>query len=139
MSQSPLAAEWAVLQNQYDSYEKFSLLIKLLAIAVLATTVVSGSARLLIPAILLVLWLQDAIWKSFQGRIATRLLQLERCLADRDGPTSSHHEPYQYNSQFAENRPGTVALIAEYLQQTLRPTVAYPYLVLVLLALLNAC
>ena len=139
MSQSPLAAEWAVLQNQYDSYEKFSLLIKLLAIALLSITVVSGSESLLMPALLLVLWLQDAIWKTFQGRIEARLLQLESCLADRGDRTSLNQKPYQYNTQFAENRPGTLGLIAEYLQQALRPTVAYPHLVLVLLAVLNAC
>ena len=139
MSQSPLAAEWAVLQNQCDSYEKFSLLIKLLAIALLSITVVSGSESLLMPALLLVLWLQDAIWKTFQGRIEARLLQLESCLADREAPTSLNQKPYQYNTQFAENRPGTLGLIAEYLQQALRPTVAYPHLVLVLLAVLNAC
>ena len=139
MSQSPLAAEWAVLQNQYDSYEKVSLLIKLLAIALLSITVVSGSESLLMPALLLVLWLQDAIWKTFQGRIEARLLQLESCLADRGDRTSLNQKPYQYNTQFAENRPGTLGLIAEYLQQALRPTVAYPHLVLVLLAVLNAC
>ena len=71
MHQSGLAAEWAVLQQQYDSYEKFSLLIKLFAIGLLATLLFARSQQLLI-ALLLLVWLQDAIWTTFQARNEAR-------------------------------------------------------------------
>lgn len=139
MSESPLAAEWAVLQIQYDSYEKFSLLIKLFAVALLAMAILSGQQSLVFPALLLILWLQDAIWKTFQSRIEARLLELEPYLADREGPSASDHKAFQYNSLFAQNRPGIVGLVAQYLRQALRPTVAYPHLVLVCLAAATIC
>ena len=34
MTQADLSNEWMLLQNQYDSYEKYSLVIKLLAMIV---------------------------------------------------------------------------------------------------------
>ena len=134
MPQSGLAAEWAVLQQQYDSYEKFSLLIKLFAIGLLATLLFASSNPLLI-ALLLLVWLQDAIWKTFQARIEARLQLVEEELAAN--PPSSESVAFQYNRQFALNRPGSVGLLREYLRQALRPTVAYPHLLLVLLATLS--
>ena len=134
MHQSGLAAEWAVLQQQYDSYEKFSLLIKLFAIGLLATLLFSPSQPLLI-ALLLLAWLQDAIWKTFQARIEARLQVIEEALAAQQPPSET--VAYQYNRQFAQHRPGLAGLVGEYLRQALRPTVAYPHLVLVLLAALS--
>ena len=136
MSDSPLAAEWALLQNQYDSYEKFSLLIKLLALSLVAAALLvssvpgaSGAPPMLI--IIVLLWMQDAIWKTFQARIETRLLQLELLLA---APTETDAaSAYQYNTQFLLQRPGAVGLILEYLKAAWRPTVAYPYAALVVL------
>jgi hypothetical protein len=135
MPQSPLAAEWSILQTQYDSYEKFSLLIKLFAVAVLAAAVLADHSSPMPLALLLVLWLQDAIWKTYQGRIETRLLELEAHLANCEAPSARDHQAFQYNRQFADNRPGMAGLLKEYLRQALRPTVAYPHLVLACLAI----
>ncbi len=50
--------EWCLLQNQFDSYEKHSLYIKLLSVIVVLVAEVSDSISLLIVLVLLVLWLQ---------------------------------------------------------------------------------
>ncbi len=76
MPTTHLANEWSLLQNQCDSYEKHGLLIKLVAIVLLGTTLlVRPGNEPAIAAVICVLWLQDAIWKTFQHRIETRLLQ----------------------------------------------------------------
>ena len=38
---------------------------------------------------------------------------------------------YELHTEWAAQRPGTVGLVVEYLKQALRPTVAFPYPVLV--------
>ncbi|MEC8427445.1 MAG: hypothetical protein VXZ35_03410 [Pseudomonadota bacterium] len=128
MDSKSLETEWCVLQNQYDSYEKHSLYIKLASVAVFTTAVVTQSIGLSMVAILLVLWLQDAIWKTFQSRIEPRLLQLEQCIAgDLKAPA------FQFNREYQKNRRGLVGLIAEYLQQSVRPTIAFPHAALLLI------
>ena len=134
MPQSPLATEWSILQNQYDSYEKCSLVIKLFAVAVLAATALLDHRSPMPLALLLVLWLQDAIWKTFQRRIELRLLELEAYLARDEAPNGDDGHAFQYNRAFADNRPGVVGLLQDYLRQALRPTVAYPHVVLVCIA-----
>ncbi len=128
MENNGYQSEWCVLQNQYDSYEKHSLYIKLASIAVFATAVVTQSIGLSIVAILLVLWLQDAIWKTFQSRIEPRLLQLEQYIADE-----LRAPAFQFNREYQKNRRGMVGLIAEYLKQSVRPTIAFPHAVLLLI------
>ena len=130
MTTSHLASEWSLLQKQFDSYEKHSLLIKLSSIGVLAAAYFTNHLSVFVLLLLLVLWLQDAIWKTFQARIDVRLLQLEylsneHSLESRDGMA------FQFNSLYAQNRPGNIGLLKEYLRQSLRPTVAFPHIVLV--------
>lgn len=137
MSEASLAAEWTLLQNQYDSYEKHSLWIKLLALALVALVLlVTATSGARIPAPLLVisllLWMQDAIWKTFQGRIESRLLELEGLLAEASRSPSGGIA-YQYNTAFAAQRPAAVGLLLEYVQAARRPTVAFPHLLLVAL------
>ena len=85
---------------------------------------------------LLVLWLQDAIWKTFQSRIEVRLLQLEEYLSGDQSLDRTDQKPYQFNSQYIETRLGTIGLIKEYLRQAIRPTVAYPHVILLALVIL---
>jgi hypothetical protein len=128
------ATEWCLLQNQLDSYEKYSLLIKLASVFVLSSAVLFDGAVLMTAGILVVLWLQDAIWKTFQSRIERRLLQLEALLAGGPSPAGETGAPYQFNSDFILSRPGGIGLVAEYLRQALRPTVAFPHVALLALA-----
>lgn len=132
-----LQSEWCLLQNQFDSYEKYSLIIKLFSIAVLVTTLQLSSFTALLVIILLVLWLQDSIWKTFQGRIELRLLQIEKSLKESHSEDQSGVLPCQFNTEYLKQRPGVTGLIKEYCRQALRPTVAFPHFVLVLLALYN--
>jgi hypothetical protein len=126
-----IETEWSLLQNQFDSYEKFSLLIKLANTGVLCTAYFLNKMGIFVLFLLLILWMQDAIWKTFQSRIETRLLQLENCLFE-----ASDVKVFQFNSQYLKNRPGVAGLISEYVKQALRPTVAFPHIVLVLMEVL---
>ncbi|GGF59774.1 hypothetical protein [Alteromonas lipolytica] len=130
MTTDYLSLEWQTLQNQYDSYEKYSLIIKLVAIVI---TISGMGLSFEVPVMLAgiaVLWLQDGIWKTFQGRFETRLLAIEAALA------ANHNQPgCQFNQAYQQNANGGLSLIIEYLKQALRPTVMYPYAVLVLISL----
>jgi hypothetical protein len=122
--------EWCLLQDQFDSYEKFSLLIKLANTGLLCTAYFVDRMSVFVLFLLLILWMQDAIWKTFQSRIETRLLQLENCKFE-----ASDVKVFQFNRQYLKNRPGFAGLICEYLKQALRPTVAFPHVALVLMQL----
>ena len=133
MQTSHLAAEWSLLQNQFDSYEKHSLLIKLSSIGVLAAAYFTNHLSVFILCLLFILWLQDAIWKTFQARIGSRLLQLEAYLSNEHTPQHCDGVAFQFNSLYAQNRPGSAALIKEYFSQALRPTIAFPHVLLIVL------
>ncbi|PCK04418.1 MAG: hypothetical protein COA42_19240 [Alteromonadaceae bacterium] len=133
MQQSNLATEWCLLQNQFDSYEKYSLLIKLTSIGLLVAAYLANNLSVFVGLLLLLLWLQDAIWKTFQARIDTRLLQLEEYLSAEHKQTAIESKAYQFNRLYLQQRPTNAGLIIEYCQQALRPTVAYPHIVLQLM------
>jgi len=128
-----LAAEWSLLQNQFDSYEKYSLLIKLFSIGILSAAYFTDHLSIFILCLLLILWFQDAIWKTFQSRIDVRLLQLEAYLANEDNLENPAGKVFQFNSLYLKNRPSSIGLINEYLRQALRPTIAFPHLLLIVL------
>jgi hypothetical protein len=128
-----IASEWSLLQKQFDNYEKHSLLIKLSSIGILSAGYFTNHLSAFVLLLLLILWLQDAIWKTFQARIDTRLLQLEDYLSNEHTLENRDGIAFQFNSLYAQNRPGNVDLLKEYLGQSLRPTVAFPHIVLVTL------
>ena len=132
MQTSDLANEWSLLQNQFDSYEKYSLLIKLVSIVIVAISYLTHHLHFFVFVLLLVLWFQDAIWKTFQARIGTRLLQLEESLSGEQSLERTDGKAYQFNSLYEKNRPDTLGLIKEYFCQAIRPTVAYPHVALLL-------
>jgi len=129
MNRTELAAEWALLQNQQDSYEKCSLAIKLFTILLSLFAAALNIDFALALGFVLICWGQDAIWKTFQARIEQRLLPLESALEHE----KEHVSAYQYNRQHLDNRPSSIGLIKEYASQSLRPTVAYPYVLLLCL------
>lgn len=133
MENTALEKEWALLQNQFDSYEKYSLLIKLVNTSLLSVAYFSNNTSIFVGILLLTLWLQDGIWKTFQSRIENRLLQIEDNLAKDQTLKTQLMKAYQFNSQFKQNRVNPVLLIIEYLKQALRPTIAFPYVILVAL------
>lgn len=125
METKDFKTEWCLLQNQYDSYEKHSLYIKLLSVIITTTVVVSGAPSIFTLLLVLVLWLQDGIWKTFQSRIEPRLMQIEKHIAE-----GSEAPAFQFNSEYQSARLSGSSLVREYIRQAVRPTVAFPYLVL---------
>ena len=121
-------SEWTLLQNQYDSYEKHSLYIKLVSILVLVLSEITDTNSALIFGILLVLWLQDSIWKTFQSRIEPRLFQIEKNIRER-----VEDNEFQFNSEYQAIERSGLGKIGEYLKQAMRPTVAFPHVVLIFL------
>lgn len=132
MNTSNLENEWSILQNQFDDYEKYSLIIKLVNIGLLSAAYFSNNISFFVVFLLLILWIQDAIWKTFQSRIETRLLQIENFI--RNG---TNEEAHQFNSQYQKNSLRGIALISEYCRQAIRPTIAFPHLLLLLMAMLQ--
>lgn len=130
MPHSHLANEWSLLQAQNDRSERDSLLIKLASVTVLASAVLVQSDSLYLALLIVILWLQEAIWKTFQTRTDARLLEVEQLLAAEQQSNGSDAIAYQLNSRFLAQRRGATGLIAEYLSQALRPTVAFPHAVL---------
>ncbi|WP_340680354.1 hypothetical protein [Paraglaciecola sp.] len=129
--------EWTTLQNQFDSYEKFSLFIKLLNISLSSLLLFYWQAGLWTVLVTAMLWLQDAIWKTFQDRINQRLLIIEEAL--KQALTNNENEdvlPLQFNQSWSLSRPGSATLVNDYLTQALKPTVAYPHIALILLSLM---
>lgn len=137
MTKADLSNEWMLLQNQYDSYEKYSLMIKLVAMVVFCCAHISEKIGWIVLIVLAIFWLQDAIWKTFQARIELRLLTVEEALSDDSESTSMHLVAYQFNREFLSKRPTQFGLIKEYLLQALRPTVAFPYCVLIALLIIG--
>lgn len=126
-----LGQEWITLQNNYEQYEKGGLLIKLSGVVLWAF----GLALLVNPEFLtgivvLLLWLQEGIYRTYQGRLGARILQIETLLK-QDAPAT----PFQLHSEWLATRPGVVGLLMEYAKSALRPTVAFPYGVLLLVNL----
>ena len=130
-----LQNEWITLQTQFDSYEKCSLVIKLLSIIICCVLVFSLNAGIWSLLIIAILWLQDGIWKTFQNRIGQHLEVVERAIQ-----ATPHHIPdhtsqigMQFNLAWNQTRPNAIGLVGEYVKQSLKPTVAYPHVVLMAL------
>jgi hypothetical protein len=121
---SALHDEWLALQSQHERYEALALGVKLVAFA--ATVLVPDNTLAL--ALLALLWLQEAVLKTFQGRLSDRLLVVETGLKSGDGTAAM-----QLHSDWLARRPRGLGLVAQYLTSALRPTVALPYPLLMLL------
>ncbi len=127
------AQEWLALQGQYERYEFGSLSIKLICIAVFAAGVVFGLSSNLSFVIVSIFWLQEGIYRTLQARLGERLLQIEASL-NQELPVL---RPFQLHSEWQKKRPGAIGLIFEYLKNSARPTVTFPYLVLLVVNLLS--
>ena len=136
---SLLQNEWLTLQTQFDSYEKCSLAIKLFNVLLASLSLFVLHASIWALIICAVVWLQDGIWKTFQGRIAQRLEVVERsikhCSTEQSSKQSfdSSHLAMQFNSAWEESRPGAIGLVAEYIKNAIKPMVAYPHVILIML------
>ena len=121
-----LQDEWLLLQKQHEHYEFATLAIKLVAIVLFAF------GLHFMPLILAVTWLQDGIVKTFQSRLGERILRVEQMIREGKG------EAMQLHSEWLASRPRGAALLREYALSACRPTVAFPYLVLLAVVLFKA-
>ncbi len=127
-----LGQEWTTLQNNYERYESGALLVKLAAVGLFFAGIALALEPWFICLVLLVLWLQEGIFKTYQSRLGERLLQVERSLVAQ--PEGSR-QAFQLHTSWLAQRTGTAGLLAEYAASACRPTVAFPYAVLVLAGL----
>jgi len=133
-----LSQEWCVLQNQYDQFEKYALLTKLFSIVILLLGLTLALSGMVLIALMLVLWGQEAIWKTFQSRTEERLIVLEQGISKEHGSeVLKGLVAFQFNSEFLAHRANTIGLFKEYAQQAMRPTVAFPYVVLLIIAIIS--
>ncbi len=127
----PLRSEWITLQDNYEQYEKGGLIIKLLAVVLCAAGFVLAPNILVIVFLLLVLWLQDGIFRTSQARLGARIVRIEQGLLAGEGVA------FQLHSEWLASRPGTFGLLTEYACSALRPTVAFPHAALLALSALQ--
>lgn len=125
---SALSQEWRTLQNNHEQYERSALLIKLVAVVLCVCGFALAIPYELSAGITLLLWMQESIYRTFQSRLGERILRVE-ALMKTEAPAS---HACQLHSEWLAGRKGSVGLLAEYASHALRPTVAFPYAVLVL-------
>ena len=128
-----LGLEWVTLQNNVERYEPGALALKLIAMVLAVLGLGLNFPLLLISAVIFSIWLQEAIYRTFQARLGRRLVQIEALVRQtRGSATDAVLPPFQLHSEWLESRSSGLSLIREYLASALRPTVAYPYALLLL-------
>ena len=128
-----LQQEWVTLQNNHERYESGSLAIKLVTVVLACAGVAFELESWFVGLFVLVLWLQEGIFKTWQSRLGERLVQLEGLIAQDPPPAGA---AFQLHSGWMARRAGARALLAEYAASAARPTVAFPYVVLLLVLIL---
>ena len=125
-----LQNEWNILHQDIEKYARFSLLIKLFSVLICLFAFAYDLSAWLTIFFILILWLQNGIWQTFQARLEKRILFIEQQLQNI---TNSDDMAFQLYSQFQEQRLGAVGLVKEYCISSLKPTVAYPFVLLVII------
>lgn len=119
--------EWMTLQNAYEQYEKYALIIKLTAVALSFAGLSMHMEFALLCPVVMVLWIQEGVWKTYQSRIGERLLIVEIAIKN----TGVTDTPFQLHTVWQAGKAGVLGLVREYLSNSLRPTVVYPYGILI--------
>jgi len=122
--------EWEILHVNIEKYERFSLLVKLSAVIAGVLSLAFLNNIWITVFLVLVLWLQDGIWKTFQKRLEERILFIEN---EMQSQIETKEQAFQFYTQWENKRQGVVGLIKEYLSNSFKPTVAYPYIILIVL------
>jgi hypothetical protein len=127
-----LSDEWLLLQSQSEQLERSCLLIKLVCVLLFALGMMLNLNCYLAAALVCTLWLQEAIARTSQARLVARILQLEALLRDA-ALAQALPQAFQLHTQWQQQRGGALGLMLEYLKNAARPTVAFPYLALLML------
>ena len=123
---SALGHEWATLQGNHEQYEKNCLLIKLSSLALFVSCLALALPVAIALSLVLILWVQEGICRTSQSRVGERIMRVEHLLRE----PSPQAAGYQLHTEWQASRPGSGGLLAEYGKSMLRPTVAFPYVVL---------
>lgn len=125
--QEALQREWIVLHVEHEQAERTASLLKAGAVLLTFATLAIAVDVLLASLLLLVLWLQEGIIRTSQARTGAHLLNVEASIR---APQARHDSAFQLHTSWQQARGSTAALVKEYVGHSLRPTVAYPYVVL---------
>ena len=138
-----LGLEWAVLQKNFERYEMGGLVIKLAGLTLAVIGITLGLNTAFVILLLLVMWVQEGIYRTFQARIGQRILRVEELIVRAgatDGlssPAAGANMPFQLHSDWRAGRGGVKGLLVEYSASACKPTVAYPYALLVVVVMTN--
>lgn len=127
--------EWKILHQDHEYYDRYALLIKLVAVIICLLSTGLSLNFFLGTVLIPILWLQEGIWRTAQARIGERLLIVEK-LIERLAKHPHEQAAMQLYSNWEAARPGTTGLIKEYLRNALRPTIAYPYVILLVIEII---
>ncbi|GGC85640.1 hypothetical protein [Undibacterium terreum] len=125
-----LELEWVTLQNNIEQYERTALLIKLLAICLFTAVLIMGLHATLVAVLILIFWLQEAIFRTSQFRLGERIVRVEGLIK---AGMQTEIAGFQLHSEWLASRKGLQGLLLEYLGSALKPTVAFPYAALLLI------
>ncbi len=139
MSQNNSNTQWQTLHHHYEKYEQYALFVKLFALAITLMCIISAQANSISLLLIGILWFQEGIWKTYQGRIGDVLIRLEHNKQDSASFFGKENScaNFPLYSQWQENRPNPIILACEYTQNALKPTVVYPYLPLMAIVLFS--
>ena len=128
-SSTLLGKEWQTLQDNHEQHEQNALFIKLACLALCLAGLTSGLPLSWTAFTVLLCWIQEGIFKTYQSRLADRLLGVEALLAQ------PNLTPFamQLHTAWLASRPGGLGLLGSYLVSAVRPTVAFPYLPILLM------
>ncbi len=137
VSKPLLLKQWQTLHNSHENYEQYALIIKLLAVAISIAVIALSLTMLFAVFLLSILWLQEGIWKTYQYRIANAIITIEDQMTDKYSEhTNKVEQPYLLYKKWQLNRGTNKQLVKEYLTNSVKPTVIYPYLPLMAVLLL---
>lgn len=122
-----LSREWLALQAQCEDYEKQALRLKIVAVVLFLLGYLVAPDLSVSAILTAMLWLQEGIWKTWQSRLEDRVIQIEAMMNGTPG------QAFQLYTRWKEERPSSFRLIWNYLKNALRPTVAFPYLALLVM------
>ena len=126
---SALEREWVVLQGNIEQHERNALVVKLGAVFLFTAAVLFSLAGDLTAWLIVILWIQEAMLRTFQARMGARILRIEEMLRGAAG------QAMQLHTDWIASRNGLAGMVLEYAASAIRPTVAFPYAVLLLVDL----
>jgi len=124
-----LSLEWQILQGNHEQHEQNALYIKLACLALCLAGLATRLPLYWTALTVLLCWMQEGIFKTYQSRLSDRLLRVESQLRQAQATQAA----MQLHTDWSANRPGGTALVIGYAVSACRPTVAFPYLPMLLM------